>query len=129
MIRRPPRSTRTDTRFPYTTLCRSRRAIVAARRLSGAAASARLYRTRAQRAVVADGSEEVGYQIGLLFPGGRGFGGTLASVYRWNAPMAGHTKPLAEKHGTTKNPGRDGTGAGKGKTRKVNVAQGGRKTI
>src|SRR3546814_18845437 len=24
MIRRPPRSTRTDTRFPYTTLCRSR---------------------------------------------------------------------------------------------------------
>src|SRR3546814_10507378 len=23
MIRRPPRSTRTDTRFPYTTLCRS----------------------------------------------------------------------------------------------------------
>src|SRR3546814_13265268 len=26
MIRRPPRSTRTDTLFPYTTLCRSRRA-------------------------------------------------------------------------------------------------------
>src|SRR3546814_6980367 len=26
MIRRPPRSTRTDTRFPYTTLCRSARA-------------------------------------------------------------------------------------------------------
>src|SRR3546814_4524030 len=25
MIRRPPRSTRTDTRFPYTTLCRSKR--------------------------------------------------------------------------------------------------------
>src|SRR3546814_1295600 len=25
MIRRPPRSTRTDTLFPYTTLCRSRR--------------------------------------------------------------------------------------------------------
>src|SRR3546814_18362117 len=24
MIRQPPRSTRTDTRFPYTTLCRSR---------------------------------------------------------------------------------------------------------
>src|SRR3546814_3308999 len=23
MLRRPPRSTRTDTRFPYTTLCRS----------------------------------------------------------------------------------------------------------
>src|SRR3546814_14396197 len=28
MIRRPPRSTRTDTLFPYTTLFRSRRAIV-----------------------------------------------------------------------------------------------------
>src|SRR3546814_17166592 len=27
MIRRPPRSTRTDTLFPYTTLCRSRRSI------------------------------------------------------------------------------------------------------
>src|SRR3546814_14240253 len=24
MVRRPPRATRTDTRFPYTTLCRSR---------------------------------------------------------------------------------------------------------
>src|SRR3546814_18863858 len=29
MIRRPPRSTRTDTLFPYTTLCRSRAAAVA----------------------------------------------------------------------------------------------------
>src|SRR3546814_6723566 len=27
MIRRPPRSTRTDTLFPYTTLCRSLRAL------------------------------------------------------------------------------------------------------
>src|SRR3546814_9308208 len=27
MIRRPPRSTRTDTLFPYTTLCRSRLAV------------------------------------------------------------------------------------------------------
>src|SRR3546814_4711004 len=27
MIRRPPRSTRTDTLFPYTTLCRARRAL------------------------------------------------------------------------------------------------------
>src|SRR3546814_4894677 len=30
MIRRPPRSTRTDTLFPYTTLCRSLRVIYAA---------------------------------------------------------------------------------------------------
>src|SRR3546814_6471172 len=29
MIRRPPRSTRTDTLFPYTTLCRSERVTVA----------------------------------------------------------------------------------------------------
>src|SRR3546814_18207461 len=29
MIRRPPRSTRTDTLFPYTTLFRSRRAAIA----------------------------------------------------------------------------------------------------
>src|SRR3546814_16998791 len=29
MIRRPPRSTRTDTRFPYTTLFRSEKALVA----------------------------------------------------------------------------------------------------
>src|SRR3546814_4685357 len=32
MIRRPPRSTRTDTLFPYTTLFRSRRAHLARRR-------------------------------------------------------------------------------------------------
>src|SRR3546814_17390976 len=30
MIRRPPRSTRTDTLFPYTTLCRSREAVLVA---------------------------------------------------------------------------------------------------
>src|SRR3546814_18243830 len=31
MIRRPPRSTRTDTLFPYTTLCRSERLLMAVR--------------------------------------------------------------------------------------------------
>src|SRR3546814_19537340 len=35
MIRRPPRSTRTDTLFPYTTLFRSQRRRRGARRLSG----------------------------------------------------------------------------------------------
>src|SRR3546814_2020863 len=35
MIRRPPRSTRTDTLFPYTTLCRSRRAEVVERPVQG----------------------------------------------------------------------------------------------
>src|SRR3546814_11911443 len=34
MIRLPPRSTRTDTPFPYATLFRSRRAVAAARRRS-----------------------------------------------------------------------------------------------
>src|SRR3546814_9060995 len=35
MIRRPPRSTRTDTLFPYTTLFRSRRRLFAVRRRDG----------------------------------------------------------------------------------------------
>src|SRR3546814_1648344 len=34
MIRRPPRSTRTDTLFPYTTLFRSKALLTAARRIS-----------------------------------------------------------------------------------------------
>src|SRR3546814_2596911 len=48
MIRRPPRSTRTDTLFPYTTLCRSRldRGELDARRLA-----------RPDRAVSADQAE------------------------------------------------------------------------
>src|SRR3546814_12842784 len=37
MIRRPPRSTRTDTLFPYTTLFRFDRAMPPARRATGAA--------------------------------------------------------------------------------------------
>src|SRR3546814_1431137 len=37
MIRRPPRSTRTDTRCPYTTLFRSRRIHLAMRQADGAA--------------------------------------------------------------------------------------------
>src|SRR3546814_486720 len=35
MMRRPPRSTRTDTLFPYTTLCRSDEAVAAAEKLGG----------------------------------------------------------------------------------------------
>src|SRR3546814_6670461 len=38
MIRRPPRSTRTDTLFPYTTLFRSRPGTAGGRRRSGAQA-------------------------------------------------------------------------------------------
>src|SRR3546814_5747773 len=43
MIRRPPRSTRTDTLFPYTTLFRSDRRVVAAR------AAARRHNSLARR--------------------------------------------------------------------------------
>src|SRR3546814_11713966 len=41
MIRRPPRSTRTDTLFPYTTLFRSARSVCAVRAKDRFAASAR----------------------------------------------------------------------------------------
>src|SRR3546814_8508071 len=45
MIRRPPRSTRTDTLFPYTTLFRSRRANCFARRREDAKRLARADKT------------------------------------------------------------------------------------
>src|SRR3546814_5335209 len=41
MIRRPPRSTRTDTLFPYTTLFRSRRGSIRARFSTAATSTAR----------------------------------------------------------------------------------------
>src|SRR3546814_20512176 len=37
MIRRPPRSTRTDTRFPYTTLFRSKPLLIVAEEVEGGA--------------------------------------------------------------------------------------------
>src|SRR3546814_19461976 len=43
MIRRPPRSTRTDTLFPYTTLCRSRRREILCQGRGSAANSAVCY--------------------------------------------------------------------------------------
>src|SRR3546814_16498155 len=43
MTRRPPRSTRTDTPFPYTTLCRSHRTVACG---AGRAARLRLLRPR-----------------------------------------------------------------------------------
>src|SRR3546814_15244973 len=48
MIRRPPRSTRTDTLFPYTTLFRSGRA--GGKLLSNDAATASIYKTASARA-------------------------------------------------------------------------------
>src|SRR3546814_19320695 len=54
MIRRPPRSTRTDTRFPYTTLCRSLSEAPEIARGPAPYADERLARWRA---------EAVGYKI------------------------------------------------------------------
>src|SRR3546814_16689982 len=51
MIRRPPRSTRTDTLFPYTTLFRSRMAVAQPRAGQAAADAA---------ALLADGAAEAG---------------------------------------------------------------------
>src|SRR3546814_20457480 len=49
MIRRPPRSTRTDTLFPYTTLFRSTRASAVVRTRQGGGRCARRRATRARR--------------------------------------------------------------------------------
>src|SRR3546814_8075502 len=73
MIRRPPRSTRTDTLFPYTTLFRSRRAEVG--NIAAAAIRAELddQRSRAQIAGAADrcvqGHAVVGFKTQRLSDG------------------------------------------------------------
>src|SRR3546814_5864891 len=54
MIRRPPRSTRTDTLFPYTTLFRSEQGRQARRRARGAGHACR-HRARRGRAVEEQG--------------------------------------------------------------------------
>src|SRR3546814_20165167 len=51
MIRRPPRSTRTDTLFPYTTLCRSERNAVQRVHVDAAAVRHQLCRSAQQRGV------------------------------------------------------------------------------
>src|SRR3546814_3583841 len=63
MIRRPPRSTRTDTLFPYTTLFRSLRAVAGVPRLlcdvrSGAQGSVRAHPAGVCRARLSARSEE-----------------------------------------------------------------------
>src|SRR3546814_1779607 len=63
MIRRPPRSTRTDTLFPYTTLFRSRH------RLRGAAHSMADAEPRARREILpADGRTPRAPHLGALRP-------------------------------------------------------------
>src|SRR3546814_2676410 len=62
MIRRPPRSTRTDTLFPYTTLFRSS----GTRRVDRPPPGAAFGLTRATRSTVAlSGLRQVGFQPGL----------------------------------------------------------------
>src|SRR3546814_2299045 len=59
MIRRPPRSTRTDTLFPYTTLFRSRGRVAARTRPQAVAADSPLRRAAQHRpAGACDRSEE-----------------------------------------------------------------------
>src|SRR3546814_6299938 len=66
MIRRPPRSTRTDTLFPYTTLFRS----VRAERLHASALRRCRYRFRRRRYFCDDLGDDG--PAGLRDPGGRG---------------------------------------------------------
>src|SRR3546814_1466965 len=64
MVRRPPRSTRTDTLFPYTTLFRSWQQVAEARRLSRPGAVAQDRGLPAQR--------RLGSPVRIRRPGGAG---------------------------------------------------------
>src|SRR3546814_3665976 len=102
MIRRPPRSTRTDTLFPYTTLFRSREPGVA-QRLRGAPGrdqfdtlarqrlaeidDPRLVRNRKQSAFNGNGGQDKS-------PAGRGDAGTLILRPRASRPSS-HWRPPA----------------------------------
>src|SRR3546814_3156533 len=77
MIRRPPRSTRTDTLFPYTTLFRSRRA---------GFARSRWHRARPSRAADSTGGIRAGPRRGPG-PGGR-------TQWRVNSRSEEHTSEL-----------------------------------
>src|SRR3546814_2088180 len=62
MIRRPPRSTRTDTLFPYTTLFRSLQRLALVREQLGAIEAERRAR-RAEAARQAAGEQPSGFQL------------------------------------------------------------------
>src|SRR3546814_7346104 len=67
MIRRPPRSTRTDTLFPYTTLFRSRRALHGRVKLA--------WKRQRQVVVVIEQRQVIGrIQLGVVRDGFREFG-------------------------------------------------------
>src|SRR3546814_17580081 len=71
MIRRPPRSTRTDTLFPYTTLFRSRRSVQADGQLS----------------------RRPGLRAGTATAGDLGNPGTLSRELRASCERVGHRRP------------------------------------
>src|SRR3546814_18718840 len=62
MLRRPPRSTRTDTLFPYTTLFRSPESGVARRRVAGRRAA----ETQAQSTLLEEAPQPLGEFVRIL---------------------------------------------------------------
>src|SRR3546814_13363879 len=110
MIRRPPRSTRTDTLFPYTTLFRSLAQQVAKRRIRPDGGAALPY---ALHGVVGSLMQRVGVAPALegfslagrafarlhsqqpLLPGIAGFGGDAAAIHRINPCPYGHVDASA----------------------------------
>src|SRR3546814_14832307 len=94
MIRRPPRSTRTDTLFPYTTLFRSHtHRVVSARSREDAARSRSRSRSRARRGGRCRASGSTPAPARLL-------GGFGASVHATRAPTP-PTPPQPEVEGTS----------------------------
>src|SRR3546814_5948632 len=78
MIRRPPRSTRTDTLFPYTTLFRSSCCLEALRRAPGG-----------KEGAAADGEAlGLGGEPGVLRRGRREAGGAVDRIARHPQPVA-----------------------------------------
>src|SRR3546814_16325269 len=116
MIRRPPRSTRTGTLFPYTTLFRSRMFLEATRRLGHSPAPRRLspILSAALRNLHDDGLIE------LRLRGGSGHVMRLAS---------GHTHKPQAFHAVVVRNGGDRQTVGSGKRVPVSVDLGGRRII
>src|SRR3546814_12644616 len=87
MIRRPPRSTRTDTLFPYTTLFRSLVAVLVRAGTFGLCGSGIWALTAILARDALDGGPAV---FGLLL-GGFGVGAVVGAVLRAAIPMTGET--------------------------------------
>src|SRR3546814_11520126 len=92
MIRRPPRSTRTDTLFPYTTLFRSRDRAAAARTGRGGASCGVSCAECSAQLVEVD-------RAAMLDPAGRGFEADGAPHHRRVAFDREHQRAIREQHG------------------------------